>query len=227
MFTLDIHNLEERMQRYGFPSVIPPTAQVKVYDVEVLRGPEEVEGGWRNPWEMGFGTAVVFDYCADRYDFYGPDDRERLVGDLTGCYVVGFNSVRFDNHVLMHPARPTPDLVPWTNIDLLHDVVKARFGVCGVEAAENAVGVARVHDGSITLDGLAWGTLGLHKAGNGAHAAQLIRQGRWPEVFAYNLNDVRLTRKLYEFVCRYGYLIDRGGMRIPLEAPVAAGGAAW
>jgi len=36
-----------------------------VYDVEVVRGPDKVEGGWDNPEGMGFASAVVYDFKTD------------------------------------------------------------------------------------------------------------------------------------------------------------------
>ena len=85
------------------------------------------------------------------------------------------------------------------------------------------MGDKAIHDGSISLDGLAEGTFGLHETGEGAHAPELIKNGEWPEVYAYNLNDVRLTWKLYEHINQHGRVVDRKNNQIPvvlnLEAP--------
>jgi hypothetical protein len=64
---------------------------------------------------------------------------------------------------------------------------------------------------SILLNALAKATIGLEKTGHGSKAPQMIREGRLSEVFSYNLNDVRLTRMLYDFIQKYGYLIDGNG----------------
>lgn len=69
MFKLDIQSLEQGMSEFAGGEAIPSSDHVKVYDVEVLRTPDEVEGTWRNLRGMGFGTAVVFDYRADRYGY--------------------------------------------------------------------------------------------------------------------------------------------------------------
>lgn len=188
------------------------------YDVEVLRGPDQVEGGWNNPWEMGFGTAVVFDFSKNLYLFYGPEQKTTLVYYLKSKKVISFNGVKFDNRVLIAPDSYIPDLdVPWSNVDLLIEVVRAKFGASSVEEAEEKYGRSDVHNGSIGLDGLSKGTLGMSKSGHGARAPELIREGKWAEVFAYNLHDVRLTVLLYDFAKTYGYLVDGDGRKIVID----------
>jgi len=168
----------------------------KVYDVEVLRGPQETPGGWNNPWGMGFGTAVVYDYNEDRYDLYGPQDREKLIGDLARCRVISFNGIKFDNNVILSQSDRAAGFHTWQDVDLLLQVVMSKYGLPDVATAEKKLGDKEVHDGSIGLDGLAEGTLGLHKTGHGAKAPDLIRNSKWAEVYAYNLNDVRVCPKV-------------------------------
>lgn len=211
------------------------TGQVRdtlVYDIEVLRGPQEIRGGWDNPYGMGFGTAVVYSYGLDQYLFFGPEERFDLIKLLTGCRVISFNGIKFDNRVLLgneyeHCREPQwiGEKTPWMNVDLLAEVVKAKFGLLDVDAALEKLSNYNkaVHDGSINLDGLAEGTLGMHKTGEGAHAPVLIKNGQWPQVYAYNLHDVRLTRMLYNHINKHGRVVDRKNNHISivlnLEAP--------
>jgi len=167
---------------------------------------------------MGFGTAVVYDYENDLYHFFGPKQKQQLIDLLKGNFVVSFNGIRFDNRVLLGNDYQERDHL-WEDFDLLLEVVRSKFGVDSVEEAEERYGAKQVHDGSIGLNGLAEGTLGLKKTGHGSKAPQMIREGKWADVFAYNLNDVRLTRLLYEFAERYGYLIDKSGRKIPIGMP--------
>jgi len=197
-----------------------------VYDVETLRTPEEVSPdnpvkGWQHPLLMGFGSAVVYDYRTDMYHCIVTGERQRLVRMLTDQVVVSFNGIKFDNKVTLDCDCPdNMDLpTPWLNYDLLLEVVKAKFQVKTVREAEIEMGAVIVHDGSIGLDGLAQGTLGMAKTGHGSKSPLLIREGRWGDLFAYNLHDVRLTRKLMDFLMRYGYLIDRGGFKIEIVVP--------
>lgn len=192
-----------------------PETLIYVYDIEVLRGPDEVEGGWQNPEAMGFGTAVVYSYKDNLYHFFGPDQKREIIGLLADSHVVSFNGIKFDNAVLMGNDYQKAG-EPWTNRDILLDVVKGKYSLGSVLEAEKKLGDKEIHDGSIGLDGLAEGTLGMHKTGHGAKAPQLIKEGKWAEVFAYNLHDVRLTKMLYDFAKKYGYLIDRNGLKINL-----------
>lgn len=182
-----------------------------VYDVEVLRGPDEVEGGWENPEAMGFGTAVAYDTGRDRYYFFGPENKVALTHLLKGREVVSFNGVRFDNRVLMGNGYLSEDGL-WDNTDLLLAAVRAKFPGCiDVKDAEDQYGSKVVHNNTLGLDGLAQGTLGRGKTGHGAHAPKLIAANDWAGVFEYNLEDVRLTYKLWAFAKQYGFLVDRAG----------------
>lgn len=186
-----------------------------IYDVEVLKSPLEVDGGWNNPEAMGFGTAVVWSYFTNQYFFFAPNQKDSLIEILKENKVISFNGIKFDNRVVLGNDYGKGKQL-WGNIDLLLEVIQGKYFLPSVAEAEAKLGDKEVHDGSVGLDGLAEGTLGLHKTGHGSHAPQLIKEGRWSEVFAYKLQDVRLTKQLYEFAVRYGYLIDRKGNKIPL-----------
>ena len=57
------------------------------------------------------------------------------------------------------------------------------------------------------LDGLAQGTLGKGKSGHGLDAITYWKTGQIEKLKAYCLDDVRLTRALYDFGAREGYLL--------------------
>ena len=187
---------------------------VVVFDIETVAGPDQVEGGWENPEAMGFGCAVAYNYAKDVYVFYGPGEQNALRELLAGSIVVTFNGIRFDYRVLygndypMLTGRLSPEGFAG-EVDLLLEVVKGKFAVDSVEEAEQRYGKVAVHNGSINLDGLSQGTLHRWKTGSGAHAPILIAEGRWAEVYEYCLNDVRLTKGLFEYAKRYHRLVDR------------------
>jgi hypothetical protein len=179
-----------------------------VYDVEILRAPEQVEGGWENPQGMGFGTAVVYDSKSDLYLFYGPgdDQKEQLIKKLTGQLVVTFNGIKFDNAVLLGNDYGQS---PWDDYDILKEIICAKWNAISVKEAEQKYGAKEIYDGSMGLDAIAVSTLNrTGKTGHGSQAPWLIQNGKWAECFAYNLNDVRLTRFLANFINRYGYIVD-------------------
>lgn len=202
-----------------------------IYDVEVLKGPDEVEGGWNNPEGMGFGCAVVYDACYDVYSFYGPGEIDRLRATLTmpGRIRGGFNNVKFDNRVIFgneYMTRKLPNGSKFklefaesdSEADLLIRVVSAKFRVQTVKEAEDLYGSREVHDGSCGLNALATNTLKVPgKLSHGAKAPKMIAEGKWAEVFEYCLHDVRLNWLLIEHVNKYGYVIDGKGtvLQIP------------
>jgi hypothetical protein len=212
-----------------------------IYDVEVLRGPDEVQDGWNDPEGMGFATAVAYDSQTGLYKFYmGNDGRIHLCRDLQGKLAISFNGVKFDSRVILGNHRqadpddvdghaiteirsPNPPLAiydfkpGWMEFDILLSYVRTRFGYENIKEAEERLGDKEIHDGSFSLDGLGEGTIGKRKTGHGAHAPELFRDGKFDELFAYNLNDVRLTRQLFEFIRKYRFVIDRKGRVIKFD----------
>ena len=96
-------------------------------------------------------------------------------------------------------------------------VIRSKFNAESLPAAVKRYGVSKVHDGSCSLDAIAKATLGKGKTGSGEHAPFLIRRNQWAKVFAYNLNDVRLTYKLFCFARENDYLVDGKGNKISVS----------
>ncbi len=175
------------------------------YDVETLKGPGEVEGGWDNPQAMGLRSAVVYDYQRDLYLFV--ESKKELREMFSGHLVLGFNSVKFDNNVIERNDKEDA----WFDVDLLRDACQAKWGVPDVKTAEDQ-NPGKVHDGSIGLKGLGLGTLGREKIGHGSESPKYAVSRLWE----YNLQDVRLTVQLQRFRERYGYLVDGKGNKLVL-----------
>jgi len=206
--------------------------RVMVYDVEVRQGPEKVKGGWDNPEGMGFASCVVYDYSTNLYRFFMTLPHGHIPPSLDRSYqrwlkcrafleeatlLVGFNNIRFDDRVIWGN-----DLVgspPIRRYDILLEYVKGRFGFESVEEAQEKLGDRTIHDGSFSLDGLAEGTLGLRKTGHGAKAPRLWSAYCFDELLEYNLNDVRLTVRLFDFIKRYGFVRDRAGRTVEMPRP--------
>jgi DEAD/DEAH box helicase domain-containing protein len=73
----------------------------------------------------------------------------------------------------------------------------------------------------LSLKALATATLGISKPADGVQAVKWFRQGKIDQVLAYCQEDVRLTKELYEFGRRHGYLkywdAARGESRAPVK----------
>ena len=193
-----------------------------VYDVEIIKNPDEVEGGWDNPEAMGFASAVAYSYEKDQYYFFLHEKaREEMCDFLHGKIAVTFNGIHFDSRVMLGNDRMFfPDGRTairgtwWDNYDILLEYIKTRFAYSNVRDAEVRLGDKAIHDGSFGLDGLAYGTLGLNKTGHGAMAPDLYSSCLYHDLLSYNLQDVRLTKKLFNFIRRYGFVVDRIGRSI-------------
>jgi DEAD/DEAH box helicase domain-containing protein len=74
----------------------------------------------------------------------------------------------------------------------------------------------------ISLDILARTNLGTGKNGHGLEAIKLYKDGNWKKLEEYCLNDVKITKELYELAKRKGYLVmpERNSgnlLKIPLQ----------
>jgi hypothetical protein len=196
-------------------------------DVEIAKEVKSVPGGWNNPEAMGFGSAVVYGKKEDRYWFFVHNEgRDAMIKLLNGRHVVSFNGIKFDSRVVLDNDRalfPSEGLVmkgpvAWANYDILAEYVVTRFNLHDVEAAEKKLGERGIHDGTFNLDALCRHTLGCGKSGHGAEAPLLYQAGKFGELLEYNLQDVRITRKLYEFILDYGFVVD-GAQRITYLYP--------
>jgi DEAD/DEAH box helicase domain-containing protein len=172
-----------------------------VFDVETRRSAAEV-GGWHRADRMGISCVVVYDAGTDRYEEFLQDDMPALVALLQEFdLVIGFNSRRFDYRVLSGLSPFAFDSLP--TLDIMDSVVD-RLGY------------------RLSLDALAAGTLGLHKSGDGLMALEWWKAGRIRDILDYCRMDVQITRDLYRFGCRKGYLLfdrrrDGERLRIPVD----------
>lgn len=167
-----------------------------VLDLETRRSFDEV-GGADNKARLGVSVVCCYDYGADRYFCLREGGLGELKPLLTGAErVVGFNLREFDYPVL------AAEVGGW-----VHDLPTLDLMV----EAQKALGHR------VALDSLARATLGSGKLGSGLDALEYYRQGDWERLERYCLEDVRLTRDLYEYAKREGMLYFMKGQR---RAPV-------
>ena len=178
-----------------------------VLDLETKRSFDEV-GGPHNKAKLGVSVVGVYHYDDDRFVCY----REEAFGELARTLkeadeIVGFNLVGFDWPVL------AAELGGWVydlpTVDLMLEAQKA---------------IKR----RVSLDSFAKATLGASKLGSGLDALLFYRAGDWAGLERYCLEDVKLTRDLYEYAKKNGQLLfQRGGRNTVVtmnftESPFAA-----
>ena len=202
---------------------MPDLKNCVVYDVEVVFGPDDVPGGWANPEAMGFASGVTYDYATDLYEFFMHEEGgEALRKKLTNRVAISFNGIRFDRRVLLGNEMEANQGFTasqdhgylWFNFDLLVEYIKGRFNYLTVKDAEEKLGEKKIHDGTFNLDALGKYTLGIGKTGHGADAPLLYQKKQYDALLSYNLQDVRLTRKLFDFARQYGFVVDGTGRTV-------------
>jgi len=171
-----------------------------VLDLETQRSAAEV-GGWHRAHRMGISCAILFDSGTEQFLAFTEKQVSQLIEDLKNFeLIVGFNIKRFDYRVLAGYADFDFNRLP--TLDLL-------------EAVHTHLGYR------LSLDHLATVTLGVSKSANGLQALQWWKQGRMDKIVAYCRNDVAITRDLFLFGCKNGFVLfeDRTGqrLRIPVK----------
>jgi DEAD/DEAH box helicase domain-containing protein len=170
-----------------------------VFDLETQNSAEDV-GGWGNLTKMRVSCAVLYDSREDRYFEYLEEDVPRLVEHLKGLpLVIGFNVKNFDYNVLKGYTRT--DFRRLNTLDLLESV-RQRLGY------------------RLSLDHLATHTLGAKKTANGLEAIKFYREGRIAELVAYCRVDVELTRDLYLYGRKHGYVLFENKSKKRVRCPV-------
>ena len=168
-----------------------------VLDLETQRSFDEV-GGAENRAQLGVSVVGVYDYTEDKFSTFRDTQFDELSVLLKNAdEVVGFNLIGFDWPVL------AAELGAWvTELPTLDLMIEAQ----------------RALGRRISLDSLAQATLGMGKLGSGLDALEYYRAGDWDKLERYCLEDVKLTRDLYEYARKYGQLFFQKG---PRRAPIA------
>ncbi len=195
----------------------PPLPRVVFVDLETQRSAEEV-GGWSHAHLMGLALAVTYEanistiagdagrceephWCNGRFRTYFESDVDELLAVLRGAdLVVGFNVIRFDYDVLRGYTHF--DFNTLRTLDILQDV-RHRLGY------------------RLSLDHLSRMTLGEEKEADGLQSLEWFKQGRLDLVESYCRRDVEITRDLFQFGLKNGYLLfrqkDGNVLRLPMD----------
>lgn len=163
---------------------------ILVIDVETSNTFFDV-GGEHNLKDLNVSLACVYSYNQDRFLSFWEKDLTALGSLLKQSrLVVGFSLTRFDLPVLdKYFNFSTRGL---RRIDLLEEIEL----VIGRRISLNLLAQANLNEGK-TLN-------------NGLEAIRLWNEGRYQELENYCLNDVRITRNLYELAKERGYLLVPG-----------------
>lgn len=165
-----------------------------VFDIETKNFFTDPGVGWNNFGALKISVVGVYSYLQDKYFCFEENEIERL-GEFfrEAGKLVGFSMNRYDVPVLTNyfaALAGTKDIDLWQTerVDLLQEI-------------EMATG------SRISLSRLAEANLGVAKERSGAEAIELYKNGQIEDLKKYCLEDVRLTKELYDLYRTRGYFL--------------------
>lgn len=170
-----------------------------VLDIETANTFQEV--GAYDHSKLIISVIGCYFYENDEYRAYEVHELNELWPRLEACdRIIGYNTKGFDLPV-MNNYYPG-DFLTFNNLDILEEIAK----VLGFR---------------LKLDDVAAASLGHGKTGHGLQAVEWWKQGEKEKVKQYCLDDVRVTKELYEYGLKYNAVAyeDRTGNRkgIPVD----------
>ena len=150
-----------------------------VVDIETQNSFQDV-GSRSNFTALKVSVAGVYWYPEDKYYIFKENEMDKLENLFSQAeYIIGFNTVGFDLPILQQYMK---------NLNLLNkkqiDIMLMLADILGYR---------------ISLDAVAKATLGTKKSSSGLEAIKMWRKGQLEKLKDYCLNDVRLTKEIYEY----------------------------
>lgn len=164
-----------------------------VFDIETQNFFTDPDVGWDNFAALKISVVGVYSYMQDKYFCFEESEIPKLVELFdASSRLVGFSMNRYDVPVLNFYFQrlniPASNIWEKERVDLLEEI-------------EMASGQR------VSLSKLAEANLGVKKDRHGSDAIALYRDGKIEELKEYCLNDVRLTKELYDLYRRQRYLL--------------------
>ena len=157
-----------------------------VIDLETKQTFEEV-GGHHNALKLGVSLVGVYSYARDQFTAFREERLDELKEWLAHAdLVIGFNSKNFDFTVLQ-PYFSHFDLSKLPHLDILEEIVYSLGH-------------------RLKLETIAQATLGRGKSGDGMDAINFYRKGDWKALEKYCLDDVRITKEIYDYGLAHGHI---------------------
>jgi DEAD/DEAH box helicase domain-containing protein len=160
-----------------------------VFDIETSNIFSDV--GTNNAADLDLSVVCIYNSLTGEYQGFFKEELSQLWPILDKAdLLIGFNSDHFDIPLLnkYYPG----DLNKIKSLDILKEV-------------RNSLGRR------IKLDTLAEATLGRNKTGDGLEALKWWRNGEFEKVKKYCIEDVRITKDIYDFAMKNGFLNYKEG----------------
>ena len=160
-----------------------------VFDIETSNIFQEV--GSNNPADLSISVVGLYEYETDSYQTFLQEDFPKLWPILENVdMLITFNGDHFDIPLL--DKYYSGSLFKIKSLDILKEMQKSAGR-------------------RMKLDQIAEGTLGVNKSGHGLDAIKWWREGEIDKVKKYCLDDVRITKDVYEYALKNGKLIFKEG----------------
>jgi DEAD/DEAH box helicase domain-containing protein len=167
-----------------------------VFDIETKNFFSDV--GSNDPTSLDISVVCIYDYDHDTYESFLEEDLKKLWPILEKAgMLIGYNSDHFDIPLLnkYYPG----DLTNIKSLDLLKEIRRS---------------LGR----RVKLDQVAEGTLNLNKSGSGLMAGEWWKKGEIQKIIDYCLDDVKITKDLYEHALKNNELkFKEGGEIMPIK----------
>jgi len=160
-----------------------------VFDIETKNFFSDV--GKNDPTLLDISIMAIYDSETDEYSSYLENELHKLWPIIERSdMLIGFNSDHFDIPLLnkYYPG----DLTKFKSLDILKEIYTT-FGR------------------RMKLDQIAEGTLGRGKIAHGLEAVDWWKSGDTEKVREYCIDDVRLTKEIYEYARTHNKLIFKEG----------------
>lgn len=156
-----------------------------VLDLETQKSFEDV-GGFGKNHLLKVSVCGVYSYREDKYYCFAENEMRQLEDMLSRAdEIIGFNIINFDFVVLQ----------PYLN-----------FKLATAPALDILTEVEKIIGHRVKLDNLAQTTLGVGKSGDGLQALKFWKEGKIEELKKYCLDDVRITKEIYDYAQKNGTL---------------------
>lgn len=157
-----------------------------VLDLETKKGFDSINWDRSKLSELGVSVVGVYRYDQDRYLAFEEKEIKKLEKILkTAKKIIGFNLFNFDYPVLKPYFNFNLSQLP--TLDILREI-------------------KRVAGHRVSLDSVAAATLGRQKSGDGLMALHLFKQGKIEMLKRYCLDDVKITKEIYEYGLNHSVL---------------------
>lgn len=163
-----------------------------VFDIETSN--DFLDVGLSDMSKLDLSVICIYDYETGKYSSFTEDTLKDLWPILEKAdLLIGYNSDHFDIPILN--KYYSGDLTKIKSLDLMKEIKKS---------------LGR----RIKLDTIAEATLGKKKSGHGGLAVVWWKAGEKQKVIDYCLDDVKITKEVYEYALKNGSLKYKDGKEI-------------